>query len=44
MFWHHQPILAVEWFRKTWPLRYERILAMFNAGGKVNVKERYESL
>lgn len=33
------PLLSGDWFRKNWPDRAERILTMFNRGGKVNVKE-----
>lgn len=44
MFWHGNPVLAVEWFRKTWPERYERILAMFNEGGKVRVQDKFAEL
>lgn len=43
-FWHSMPMLAMEWFRKTWPDRHEHILRLFNAGGKVNVKQLYEQL
>ena len=44
MWWHQYPLLSVEWFRKTWPDRYERILAIFNAGGKVTMKDLAEKL
>jgi len=44
MWYDGYPLLSGAWFRKNWPDRAERILAMFNAGGKVNVKERVEAL
>jgi 5-methylcytosine-specific restriction endonuclease McrA len=44
MWWHQYPLLAVEWFRKTWPERYEAILSTFNSGGKVNIKELFQEL
>jgi hypothetical protein len=44
MFWHGNPVIAVEWFRKTWPERYERILSIFNAGGKIRVQDKYAEL
>lgn len=44
MFWHQYPLLAVEWFRKTWPERYERIMCIFNAGGKVRVQDKFAEL
>ncbi len=44
MFWHEYPTLSGEWFRKNWPERHERILKMYNHGGKVNVKELYEQM
>ena len=34
MFWHQYPLLAVEWFRKSWPERYERIMGIFKHGRK----------
>ena len=39
MWWHEYPTLSGEWFRKNWPDRYERIHKMFNAGGKVTMKD-----
>jgi 5-methylcytosine-specific restriction endonuclease McrA len=44
MFWHGNPVLAVEWFRKTWPERYERILSIFNSGEKIRVQDKYAEL
>src|SRR5579872_5782654 len=41
MFWHHEPLLAVEWFRKKWPERYSRIMAVMQINPKVRVKEIY---
>lgn len=31
-FFHGEPALAMDWFRKTWPERWERILGIFNSG------------
>lgn len=39
MFWHEYPTLSGDWFRKNWPERHEHILALYNAGGKVTVKD-----
>jgi 5-methylcytosine-specific restriction endonuclease McrA len=44
MFWHEYPTLSGDWFRKNWPERHEHILALYNAGGKVNVKELVKEL
>ena len=44
MWFDGYPLLSGDWFRKNWPERAERILAMYNAGGKVNVRELYEAL
>jgi 5-methylcytosine-specific restriction endonuclease McrA len=44
MWWHQYPLLSVEWFKKAFPERYEAILAIFNAGVKVRVQDRYASL
>jgi len=43
MFWHHEPILATDWFRKNWPERYSRLIAVNQLNTKVNVKELWES-
>jgi 5-methylcytosine-specific restriction endonuclease McrA len=46
-FWHSQPFLAQEWFRKNWPDRYENILKIYNSGmktGKAFIREQYEHL
>jgi 5-methylcytosine-specific restriction endonuclease McrA len=46
-FWFHsQPFLAQEWFRKNWPERYQHILTLFNSGEKTGdsfVRQQYES-
>lgn len=44
MFWHEYPTLSGEWFRKNWPERHEHITKLYNAGGKVNVKDLYEEI
>jgi 5-methylcytosine-specific restriction endonuclease McrA len=38
-FWHKHPLLAVPWFMHQWPERYENIRRIYNAGGKVDVRE-----
>jgi len=43
-FWHKHPLLAVDWFNKNWPERKEHIMALFNAGGKVDLKTLVEEL
>ncbi len=37
LWWHHEPILATDWFKKNFRERYENLLAMFHAGGKVDI-------
>lgn len=44
MFWHHEPLLAVDWFRKSYPLRYERLMAVMQVNPKVRVKELYAEM
>ena len=44
MFWHSYPSLSGPWFAKNWPERHEHILALYNAGGKVNVKQVHEEM
>jgi hypothetical protein len=44
MFWHEYPTLSGDWFRKNWPERHERILALYNRAGKVNVPALYAEL
>lgn len=44
MWWHQYPLLSVDWFRSTWNERYEHILAIFNANGKVRVPDLYAEL
>jgi 5-methylcytosine-specific restriction endonuclease McrA len=44
MWWHEYPTLSGDWFRKNWPDRHERILALYREGGKVNVQELLEEL
>ena len=44
MWWHEYPTLSGEWFRRNWPDRHERITAMYNRGGKVNILEKLEEL
>lgn len=44
MWWHEYPTLSGEWFRKNWPERHERITAMYNLGGKVDLGSKLEEL
>jgi 5-methylcytosine-specific restriction endonuclease McrA len=37
--WHQYPLLSVDWFRKTWPDRYEQIMAVYQVNPKISVKE-----
>ena len=34
--WHEYPSLSGPWFARNWPERHEHILALYNAGGKIN--------
>ena len=41
LFWHHQPLAAIDWFRKNNPCKYETLLAAFRMDEhktKVNVR------
>jgi len=38
MFWHEYPTLSGDWFRKNWPDRHTKILALYNRGGKVDLE------
>jgi 5-methylcytosine-specific restriction endonuclease McrA len=40
--WHSYPSLSGPWFAKNWPERQEHILKLFNAGGKVDLKQLLE--
>ena len=40
--WHEYPTLSGDWFRKNWPERHERITALYNAGGKVNLQDKLD--
>lgn len=43
--WHENPVMSGDWFKKNWPERYERILALFNADDrKVTVADMKEML
>jgi hypothetical protein len=42
--WHEYPLLSGPWFKKNWPERSERIIAIFNAGGKVDLEQLFEEL
>ena len=44
MWWHEYPTLSGEWFRKNWPDRHERITALYNAGGKVDLSALLDEL
>jgi hypothetical protein len=44
MFWHEYPSLSGPWFAKRWPDRNERILAIYNAGGKVDLQDKLQEL
>lgn len=37
-------VLSYEWFRKTWPERWENIQNVLQSGAKVRVKDLYEEL
>lgn len=42
--WHEYPSLSGPWFAKNWPERHERILELYNAGGKMNPVQLVEEL
>ena len=44
LFWHHEPILAIDWFRRAYPHRYEMLTAAAPISVKVNVRQRFEAL
>lgn len=44
LWWHREPALAIPWFMKNWPHRYERMLTMKNIGGKVDIKALLEHM
>lgn len=44
LWWHHEPVLAVDWFKKNWGDRYDRLMAVIQVNPKVNVKELHEEL
>lgn len=44
MWWHEYPTLSGEWFRKNWPERLEHITALYNKGGKVDLKALLEQM
>jgi hypothetical protein len=44
MWWHEYPLLSGPWFKKNWPERSEHILALYNAGGKVDLKALLEEM
>jgi len=44
LWWHEYPTLSGEWFRKNWPERHESILALFNAGEKVDLEAKLAEL
>jgi hypothetical protein len=44
MWWHEYPTLSGEWFRKNWPERHERITALYNKGGKVDLEALLEEM
>jgi 5-methylcytosine-specific restriction endonuclease McrA len=43
-FWHSYPSLSGPWFAKGWPHRHERITALFNEGGKVDLEALLEEM
>ena len=44
LFWHHEPLLAVDWFRKNFGERYDRIMAIAAIKPKVNPAELLETI
>jgi 5-methylcytosine-specific restriction endonuclease McrA len=44
IFWHQYPLLAVDWFKTTWPERYEHILTIFNSGMRIRVEDLHAEL
>jgi len=43
-YWHSYPSLSGPWFAKNWPARHEHITALYNAGGKVDLKALLEEM
>jgi 5-methylcytosine-specific restriction endonuclease McrA len=43
-FWHSYPSLSGPWFAKKWPDRHERITALYNKGGKVDLEALLEEM
>ena len=43
-FWHSYPTLSGESFRRNWPDRHERITALYNKGGKVDLAAKLAEL
>lgn len=42
LWWHHEPVLAVDWFRKNWPWRYDALLAAIQVNPKVDVRALWQ--
>ena len=43
IWWHSEPLLAVEWFKKNWPDRYERIMAAMIVNRVPEIGDLWES-
>lgn len=43
LFWHHEPAMALDWYFKTYPERWERISRVLQVNPKVRVKDLYEA-
>jgi len=44
MFWHHEPALAVDWFKRNFSEQWDRLMALRILDPKVNIRERFEGL
>lgn len=44
--WHENPVMSGDWFKKNWPDRYEHILTLYNAENRkvtlASMKERLQ--
>ena len=44
IFWHGEPILAIDWFAKSFPERHAMLMKAAPMYAKVNIRELYEAL